>query len=183
MSTPPRRLSLARLGIVPAAASGRPRLVAAVRSPAARQVLSFSIVGAVSTAAYVVLYAFLRSGMPAAEANAIALIATTIGNTAANRRLTFAVRGRNGMARDQLVGLAALGVALAVTSASIAVLQATAPHASRLVELAVLVSANALATLVRFLLLRTLIGRGLATAPSSAGAREPVPVALSTEER
>jgi putative flippase GtrA len=87
-------------------------------------------------------------------ANALALLTTAVANTAANRRITFEVRGRDGLARDHAVGLAALGVALALTSVSLAALDVVAPHRGRLTELAVLVAANAAATLVRFALLR-----------------------------
>ena len=84
---------------------------------------------------------------------------TAFANTTANRRLTFGVRGGAGLARHQAAGLLALGVALAITSASLAVLALLAPQAGRAVELAVLVAANGLATLVRFLILRLAIER------------------------
>ncbi len=127
---------------------------------AVRQVLAFAAIGAVSTAAYVALYALLREAVPATAANGAALVATAIGNTAANRRLTFRVQGRHRLARDHAAGLIALGIALAITSASLAVLGRAAPGAAREAELAVLVGANGVATLVRFLLLRRALGRG-----------------------
>ncbi len=96
-------------------------------------------------------------------ANALALVITAVGNTAANRRLTFEVRGRDGLARDHAAGLLALGVALAITSASLAILGAIAPQHGRLTEIAVLVVANVVATLVRFLLLRLAIDGGSVT--------------------
>ncbi len=123
------------------------------------QIGRFAAIGVVSTIAYVVLYSLIRSAEPAAVANAAALIATTIGNTAANRRLTFAVRGRADLLRDHLAGLAGLGVALTITTVSIGVLDAVT-RPGRLLELAVLVGANALATICRFGLLRAFIARG-----------------------
>lgn len=87
-----------------------------------RQAGRFAVIGVVSTLAYVVLYGLLRSVEPAAVANALALVATTIGNTAANRRLTFGVRGRGALVHDHLAGLAAFGVALLITTGSIALL-------------------------------------------------------------
>ena len=78
------------------------------------------------------------------------------------------------MLRDQLGGLVALGVALAITTASIAVLAALAPDATRPVELAILVVANALATVARFLLLRAWITRDRCPAPSPVDAA-PIP--------
>jgi putative flippase GtrA len=90
-------------------------------------------------------------------ANAVALVVTAIGNTAANRRLTFGVRGRRSLVRDQAAGLVAFAIALALTTGAIALLGWLAPNASRITELAALVVANALVTVVRFLLLRSLI--------------------------
>jgi putative flippase GtrA len=135
-----------------------------------RQVASFGVIGVVSTAACVALYAVLReAATPAAAANAIALIVTAVGNTGANRWLTFHVRGRASLARDQAVGLVALGVALAITSASLVILSALAPHHGRPAEVVVLIVANAAATLVRFLLLRLVLGRPrTAAAPAQA---------------
>jgi putative flippase GtrA len=120
---------------------------------------SFAVIGVVCTAAYVGLYATFRSVLPAATANALALVVTAVGNTAANRHLTFDVRGRVGLARHHVAGLVALAVALTLTSASLALLDVVAPHRGRLTEIAVLVAANAAATLVRFFLLRLAIDR------------------------
>jgi putative flippase GtrA len=125
-----------------------------------RQVGRFAAIGVVSTIAYLALYSVLRTLEAAPLANALALIATTVGNTAANRRLTFGVRGRSDLVRDHLAGIAGLGVALAITTAAIGVLELALAHPGRLIELAVLVAANALATVCRFGLLRALIARG-----------------------
>jgi putative flippase GtrA len=135
------------------------------RSPALRQVGTFAAIGVASTLAYVILYALLRPFSPAGVANAISLLVTALGNTAANRRVTFNVRGRDGLGRDHLAGLCALGAALAITSASLAGLGLIAPRSGRAVELLVLVVANALATLVRFLVLRLAIGGTRAGGP------------------
>ena len=139
-----------------------------------RQLVSFGAIGAASTLAYVALYAFIRQGSPPAMANAAALLITAVGNTAANRRLTFAVRHNSGLARDHAAGLIALVVALAITSAALAALPIVAPRHGRLSELAVLVSANAVATLVRFLLLRAAIERP-DTSRQSTAALTPTP--------
>ena len=125
--------------------------------PAVRQIGSFAAIGVVSTLAYVVLFALFRGTLPATLANAAALLLTAIGNTAANRRLTFGVKGRDGLGRHHVGGLVAFLVALAITTASIAALQVAAPRAGRLLEVSVLVAANVLATTVRFVLLRTWI--------------------------
>jgi len=144
-----------------------PRSIA-VRGETIRQVASFGAIGLISTAAYVAIYSWLREYVPAGAANALGLVTTAVGNTAANRWLTFRVRGRDGIARDQLAGLVALGAALAITSTALVALAAIAPHHGRTTELAVLVGSNAAATLVRFLLLRTAIDRrGLAPLPAA----------------
>ena len=136
-----------------------------------RQVASFATIGVASTAVYAVLYAALRLALEPAAANALALVVTAVGNTAANRRITFAVRDRAGAVRDEAEALVALGVALAITTLAVGILGAVAPAAGRLVELAVLVAANALATACRFLLLRHWIaGSRRATATSHPGA-------------
>jgi putative flippase GtrA len=119
-----------------------------------RQLASFGAIGAASTVAYLVLYAWLREAAPAGIANAVALVVTALGNTAANRWLTFGVRGRAGLARDHAAGLLAFGAALAITSASLVILDATMPRHSRTTEIAALVFANAVSTLVRFVILR-----------------------------
>jgi putative flippase GtrA len=145
----------------------------AVRGDIIRQLVSFGVIGAVSTVAYVALYSWLREAMPAGIANALALVVTAVGNTAANRWLTFGVRGRDGLARDHAAGLIALGAALFITSASLVALSAIRPHHGRMSEIAILVGANAAATLVRFLLLRLAIGR-------AKGARMSIAPALAT---
>jgi len=131
----------------------------AIHRRTVRQLTSFGAIGLASTVAYVALYAGLRELTPAAVANATALLITALANTAANRHVTFGVRGRRSLLRDHFAGLVALGVALALTSASLAMLGVFAPHQGRIAEVAVLVAANAAATLVRFLLLRIAIDR------------------------
>ena len=125
---------------------------------AVRQVASFGVIGVASTLAYVALYAWLRGTAPAGIANALSLVITAVGNTAANRWLTFGIRGGEGLARHHAAGLMALGAALAITSASLAILGVVAPRHGRPTEIAVLVLANGAATVVRFLLLRSAVG-------------------------
>ncbi|MEY9484665.1 putative flippase GtrA [Streptomyces calvus] len=124
------------------------------------QLLRFAAVGVASTLFYLLLYSLLRPAAGAQAANALALLASAVANTAANRRLTFGVRGRAGVLRHQLKGLAAFLVGLALTSGSLAVLHRTAPGAGPRVELVTLVAANLAATLLRFLLLRAWVFPG-----------------------
>ncbi|MGW7663623.1 glycosyltransferase [Streptomyces sp. NPDC054756] len=125
----------------------------------AGQLLRFGAVGAVSTLGYVLLYALLRPAAGPQAANAVALLVCALANTAANRRLTFGVRGRGGALRHQAKGLLVFLVGLALTSGSLAVLDRLAPDAAHLTELVVLVAANLAATLLRFLLLRAWVFR------------------------
>lgn len=132
------------------------------------QLARFTAVGLVSTAAYVALYSVLRLVLPPLLANGLALLATAIGNTAANRRLTFAIRDRATVLRHQAIGLAAFGIALGLTTAAATLQGWLLPDAGRRVELTVLVGANLLATAVRFLLLRAWIGAERPTVRSHA---------------
>jgi putative flippase GtrA len=117
------------------------------------QLIRFALVGVASTLAYLLLFSLLRNGMGAQPANLVALAATAVANTAANRRFTFGVRGRQGAGRHQFEGLVVFGLGLALTSGSLALLNSlTTP--GRALELAVLVAANLAATVLRFLLLR-----------------------------
>jgi putative flippase GtrA len=123
-------------------------------SNALGQLAVFAVIGALSTLAYLLLFVLLRGIGTAQEANLGALLITAVGNTAANRRLTFGLRGRAGAVRAQLQGLLVLVVGLALTSGSLVLLHAVAPAASRPAEVGVLIAATAVATVVRFALFR-----------------------------
>jgi putative flippase GtrA len=114
----------------------------------------FAAIGIVSTLAYLALFALLRTGLPAQAANFLALLATAIANTTANRRLTFGITGRRHAGRHQVQGLIVFGLGLALTSGALFILHAVAPAPPTTVELGVLVAANLAATLLRFVLLR-----------------------------
>ncbi len=118
------------------------------------QLVRFAAIGVASTIAYVALYLLLRDGLGAQAANAVALVATAVVNTAANRRVTFGVRGGAGWARHHLQGLGVFAVGLGLTSGSLIALHAATAAPPRALEVTVLVVANAAATLARFLLLR-----------------------------
>lgn len=120
------------------------------------QALRFAAVGVASTVAYFVLYLLLRP-LGAQPANLIALLATAIANTAANRRFTFGLTGRERLLRHHAGGLIAFGLALGLTSGSLWLVQTLWPDAGRLVELINLVVANAVATALRFTALRQLM--------------------------
>jgi putative flippase GtrA len=129
------------------------------------QVMRFAAIGVVSTLAYAILYVLFRDAVAAQPANALALLVTAVANTAANRRLTFAIRGGREVVRHQLQGLAVFALALAVTSTALAVLHLVSGHAGRASELAVLIAANLVATVLRFVLLRSWVFRARRAAP------------------
>ena len=123
-----------------------------------QQLLRFAVVGVASTAAYALLYLMLRAPAGPFTANALALLLTAVANTAANRRLTFGVRGSSGVLGDHAVGLLAFAAGLALTSGALAGLHALSDP-GRATELAVLMTANALATLLRFVVLKVTFAR------------------------
>ena len=144
-------------GAIHVPALRNPELLAAsapARHRLTGQLARFVLVGVASTVAYVLLYLLLRGVLPAQAANAISLLLTAVANTAVNRRVTFGIRGRQHAARHQVRGLIAFGTGLALTSAALAALHASAAHPGPAAELTVLIAANLTATLVRFLLYR-----------------------------
>ncbi|HEY6796828.1 MAG TPA: glycosyltransferase [Kineosporiaceae bacterium] len=145
------------------AADGDPEAAAAVTGEGARGLLRqlgrFAIIGALSTLAYTLLYVALRLQVGAQAANALALLITALANTAANRRFTFAARGRTRLVQHQVQGLVVFALGLSVTSGSLAVLHAITVTPPTRVEIAVLAAANLAATVVRFVMLRSWVFR------------------------
>ena len=127
-----------------------------------RQVIRFAAIGIVSTLVYLLLFVLLRGVAGAQLANFLALALTAIGNTAANRRLTFGIRGREDAVRHQFQGFGIFLLGVVITSGSLALLHLSNPEPSSMIEISVLVAANLVATAVRFLLLRGWVFRGRA---------------------
>src|SRR4051794_28544016 len=118
------------------------------------QFVRFALVGVLSTLAYLAIFVLLRPGVGAQAANLTALLLTAVANTAANRRLTFGIRGGVGAARAQLQGLVVFGLGLALTSGSLAGLHAATATPPPTAEGAVLLPPHAAATPLRFRLFR-----------------------------
>ncbi|GAB88902.1 putative glycosyltransferase [Gordonia rhizosphera NBRC 16068] len=118
------------------------------------QLARFAVVGVASTIAYAVLYLMLHAVLGAQVSNFVALAITAVLNTAANRRFSFGISGREGAVRHQLFGLGVFVFGWAVTAGSLVLLHSVAPDATKHVELAVLVVANLVATMTRFIGLR-----------------------------
>jgi putative flippase GtrA len=146
------------------------------------QLAVFAAIGVASTAAYVALFVLLRGGSTAQMANLLALLATAVVNTAANRRLTFGVRGRAGAGRAQLQGLLVFALGLALTSGALALVHAATARPTRTVEVAVLVGATAAATALRFVLLRTWVFRADGAATRTQQSGRPPATALASAQ-
>src|SRR5437879_4983965 len=113
-------------------ASGAAYVAADLRPPAAvtdvsllGQPVRFASIGAVSTVAFAALFWLLSSVASAVVADVVALGACALANTAANRRLTFALRGRAGRRRHYSAGMALSLLPLAATLATLAVVHGT----------------------------------------------------------
>jgi putative flippase GtrA len=132
----------------------RAELAGPPRASFAGQALRFGLVGVASTLAYLALFLLLRQFVAAVPANAFALLATALANTAANRRFTFEVEGRAGAVRHHAHGLALFGAGLALSSGALAALHAANPAPPRLLEVGVLVAANLVTTALRFVAMR-----------------------------
>ncbi|AXE37309.1 GtrA family protein [Acidipropionibacterium virtanenii] len=147
------------------AAGGRPRRAAEEVPGSGRtspgglfgQLLSFGVVGVISTIAYYVIYVLLRLVMGAQLSNLLALLITQVWNTAANRRHTFGLQTREGMLKHQASGMIAFVVGLGLSSGMLWLLHHYSDPARR-AEVLVLLAANGIATLVRFVTLRLVIG-------------------------
>jgi putative flippase GtrA len=127
----------------------------------ATPVARFVAVGIASTIAYALIFlAFREGGVGAGLANALALAITAVANTAANRRLTFGVMGRAGLVRQHAAGAVVYAITLGLTAGALGVLHGVAPGASHAVELAVLVAASLVATVTRYVALKTWVFAG-----------------------
>jgi putative flippase GtrA len=120
-----------------------------------RPVARFLTIGVASTIAYAILYLLLRAPLGAASANAIALALTAVANTQANRRFTFRIRGRAGLVRQHAAGAVVYLIALGLTAGALDVLNGLDPQPSRLLEVVVLVAATTVATVTRYVALRS----------------------------
>lgn len=123
------------------------------------QVIRFGVVGAISTVAFALLYVLFQEPFGAQPANFLALLLTAVGNTAANRRFTFGMNGPEKLFTQQFQGLVVFTLAWSITSSSLLILHASAPHSSPTMELVTLTAANILATLMRFVMLRVWVFR------------------------
>lgn len=131
----------------------------------AAPVTRFAAIGVAPTLVYAGLFLALAGLLGPSLASAVALALTALANTAANRRLTFGIRGRAGFARQQVAGLIVFLAALALTSGALSVLHRFDSHAPRLLEIAVLVLATLVAAVTRSVALATWVFRPRSARP------------------
>jgi len=156
------KVPVLREGALPGSSSGKLSL----------QVFRFMVIGLLCTIAYILLYLLFGTMMPALAANALSLLVTAVANTAANRRLTFGIIGRAGSAQHQVKGLIAFGIGLALTSGALAGLHASVARPGRLADVGVLIGANLVATVLRFMLFRRWVfGPGQVSASQVSASR------------
>jgi glycosyltransferase involved in cell wall biosynthesis/putative flippase GtrA len=127
------------------------------------QSLVFTLIGVASTVAYACLYLCLRPVLAAQTANAVALVLTAVGNTAANRRMTFGISTPDHRWRHHAQALLVLATGLLATGTALSMVDEMAGPGHRLAEITVLTVANLLVTVVRFAAMRIWIfraGRG-----------------------
>jgi glycosyltransferase involved in cell wall biosynthesis len=118
-------------------------------------IVRFLGIGVASTIAYALLFLLFRGLLGSIGANAVALALTAVANTAANRRLTFGVRGRQHLVRHHARGAVVFVLTLALTNGALAVLHGLDARPARGAELAVLVAASLVATVTRYVALKT----------------------------
>ncbi len=124
------------------------------------QLVRFGSIGMVSTIAFVCLFAILRPSLGLVGADLVALVLCAVANTAANRRVTFPVRGRPTHRRSSsaTVGLVALPLVL---NLSVLGIVAALGWTSTVAVLVALTAANLAASTTRFVTLRRLIEGGV----------------------
>jgi putative flippase GtrA len=132
--------------------------MAVVDDDLAGQLARFASIGVVSTILFATLFVALSGPLGRFAADVVALTICSLANTAANRRLTFSLRGRSGRARHYSAGLALAVLPLALTLLTLLVLSAVG-STSLVTALIALTAVNGIATLARFVLLRSWVFR------------------------
>jgi putative flippase GtrA len=128
------------------------------------ELVTFVVVGAISSLAALGIFLMLRDRMGSLWANAIALVLTGLANTAANRRWTFGRRGTLGRPTEWARASAVHAVGLLLTTGSLLIARAIDGGALG-TELVLLGLASALATGLRFLLMPAWVFRRRARRP------------------
>ncbi len=138
----------------------------------ADELLRFAGVGLISTLAYMALFALLERWMGSYVANAAAIVACGIGNTAAHRGMAGTVRHGLDRVHRTVVAAALLGVSLSFTTAALLATR-TLGMDTLAPELVAVTLANLTAAALRFGILRTWVFRprfGTGLDPVGSGA-------------
>ena len=122
------------------------------------QLVRFASIGLLSTALFSLLFYALAGQIGSVPAGVVAMLICSLANTAANRRLTFALRGRIDMVRHHAAALAVNLLPLALTTGTLVALEMVG-SVDRGVQLVSVTAANAGATAARFVLLRIWVFR------------------------
>ena len=139
----------------------------------ADELLRFAGVGAASTAAYAALFAALEPALGSYGANTVAIGLCSLANTAAHRGMAGTDRYDHDRTRRMSVAAGLLGVSLASTTLALAAVRSLGLE-SRAAQLAAVTSANTVAAVIRFGILRTWVFR------PQYGSRLSTDAALST---
>lgn len=131
----------------------------------------FTAVGAMCTLLYLAAFLSLQPAVGPYGANAVALTATMIVNTAAHRRYTFGHRGSGGRPAHYARAFGVHLTGLAITTGALLALLAAVPTAGVAMQAIVVTLASMLASALRFVLMPTWVFRhareSAADAPSS----------------
>jgi putative flippase GtrA len=152
-----RKVATGRAALVRSAASdsiGSVEGASGIDKDLGGQLARFASIGIVSTIVFAVLFVVLSGPLGLFGADVVALTLCSLANTAANRRLTFSLRGRSGRARHYFAGLALGALPLSLTLLTLLVLVA-AGSTSLSTVLVALTAVNGVATVVRFVVLRS----------------------------
>jgi putative flippase GtrA len=131
---------------------------ARIPSPLGPQLIRFASIGVVSTVVFAALFALLVGPLGPIGADIVALGICAVANTAANRRLTFALSGPANRSRHYAAGLVVTLMPLALTLATLVLFGAAGVSALGPLLLGLTV-VNGLATGARFVLLRSWVFR------------------------
>lgn len=122
------------------------------------QVIRFAGVGVMSTIVHLGLFAALLStGVVSQLANGVALVVATVANTAANRRWTFGISGRERVVAHHGQALLVFAITWLATSIALWSLGALVPGAGTTAQTLVVAVANAVSTVARFVAMRVWI--------------------------
>ncbi len=124
----------------------------------ADELLRFAGVGAVSTVAYAATFAALEPSLGGYLANAVAIVACSLGNTAVHRGMAGTADRGLDRSHRLMVATALMGVSLAFTTGALAATRAVG-LTSLVPELCAVTAGNAGAAALRFAILRTWVFR------------------------